>query len=180
METITLEALRYPIGKFSKPEIITLDLIADFIATIEALPLKLSNTIIHLNDSQLDTPYREGGWTIRQVVHHLPDSHANAYIRMKLAITEDNPTIKPYHEDVWAELKDAKTAPVEMSLHLLEGLHQRWTIFLKSLSSEQFKRTYYHPESKRTWALEEVLALYAWHCRHHLAHIESVVNRSEV
>jgi uncharacterized damage-inducible protein DinB len=123
-----------------------------------------------LTDEQLDTPYRSGGWTVRQVVHHVPDSHLNSYVRFKLALTEDNPTIKPYEEGRWAELSDSNSTPVEVSLTLLESLHDRWVRLLRSLTPEQWKRTFRHPELGEM-TLEKTLALYAWHGKHHVAHI---------
>ncbi|MDF3077872.1 MAG: putative metal-dependent hydrolase [Sphingobacteriaceae bacterium] len=166
-----LEKLRYPIGKFIAPELIYFDEIKKLIAELEALPAKVRKAVSGLNDSQLDTPYRPGGWTLRQVVHHLPDSHMNAYIRFKLAITQETPTILPYMEDRWAELEEAKHAPVGMSLDLLESLHKRWTMFLQNMSEADFQRTYIHPEHQKTFRLDIVLALYAWHGEHHLQHI---------
>ena len=125
---------------------------------------------------QLDTPYRPGGWTVRQVVHHLPDSHMNAYVRFRLALTENEPTIKPYEQQLWAELPDAKTADIEMSLKLFEGLHQRWVLLLRSMKPEDFHRKYIHPESGVN-VLDNVLQLYAWHGKHHVAHITSLRKR---
>ena len=143
------------------------------IANIAALPANMRNAVNGLAEYQLDTPYREGGWTVRQVVHHVADSHMNAYIRMRFAITEDKPTVKPYDENVWATLPDAKTGPIDMSLSLLDGMHARWTMLLRSLSAAQFARVWIHPEhGERTvdWLVE----LYSWHCRHHVAHISEL------
>ncbi len=161
---------RYPIGKFNKNINVTKEMRREFINTIEALPSLLRKEVENLSQEQLDTPYRDGGWTIRQVVHHLPDSHINSYVRFKLALTEDNPKIKTYDEHLWAELQDSFKTPVEVSLNLLESLHKRWAILLNSLTDEQFEKTFQHPE----WGnitLTKTLALYTWHCRHHLAHI---------
>jgi len=136
----------------------------------------LRKEVENLSDEQLNTPYREGGWTIRQVVHHLPDSHLNSYVRFKLALTEDNPKVKTYEEHLWAELKDTFETPIEVSLNLINSLHKRWVVLLKSLSDEQFERTFNHPE----WGnipLDKTLALYAWHSRHHLAHITELKKR---
>ncbi len=166
-----LEQLKYPIGHFRKPELIDNKQINEWIKQIADLPERLRLAVAKLSDEQLDTPYRPGGWTLRQVVHHLPDSHLNAYVRFKLAITEENPIIRPYHEDRWAECAEAKHAPVEVSLKLLESLHQRWVIFLQSLTPEDFDKTYIHPEHNKTFVLKEVLGLYAWHGEHHLEHI---------
>src|SRR5436189_2866031 len=136
METLTLDTLRYPVGKFTFPDKVSASEIKEMQTIIEALPSKLRNAVKGMNDEQLDTPYREGGWTVRQVVHHLFDSHSNAYTRMKLALTEDHPTIRPYKEALWAELEDGRNAPVELGLDLLELLHKRWIIFLYSLSEK--------------------------------------------
>ena len=161
---------RYPIGKFDQSITVTIKMRNDFIKTIEALPLQLRMEVENLSQKQLDTPYRDGGWTIRQVVHHLPDSHINCYVRFKLALTEDNPQIKTYEEHLWAELQDSFKTPIDVSLSLLESLHKRWAILLRSLTDEQFEKTFQHPE----WGnitLSKTLALYAWHSKHHLAHI---------
>ena len=129
-----------------------------------------------LSEARLDTPYRPGGWTVRQVVHHLPDSHLNSYVRFKLALTEDEPTIKPYYEDRWVELQEAKTAPIELSLALLDSLHKRWVLMLRSMKSEDWKRTFRHPDLGVV-SLEKNVALYSWHGRHHVAHITSLGER---
>lgn len=126
---------------------------------------------MNLSNEQLDTSYRPAGWTLRQVVHHLPDSHMNAYVRIKLTVTEDNPTIRPYLEARWAECEEARTAPVQVSLDLLESLHERWALFLRSMQAADFDRTYYHPEHQKNVPLREVISMYAWHGRHHLTHI---------
>ena len=175
--TSELEILRYPIGKFKPPVNIKMEDIKRWIETLKNYPQQMREAVSGLSESQLDTPYREGGWTIRQVVHHVPDSHLNAYIRFKLALTEDNPTIKPYLEDRWAELPDTKSAPVESSLKLLEAIHNRWVTVLQNMSGDDFKRTFYHPESKVTRSLDVVLCLYDWHAMHHLAHITELKKR---
>jgi len=167
---------RYPIGKFNWSGSSTAEERSRFIDEIAAVPQLMRSAAAGLNSSQLDTPYRDGGWTVRQVVHHLPDSHMNSYIRFKLALTEHEPTIKPYNEAVWAELTDARTAPVEPSLNLLEGLHHRWTLLLRSLSGEDVKRKFYHPELGVV-TIEQYIALYAWHGKHHVAHITSLRER---
>jgi hypothetical protein len=177
METISLEQLRYPVGKFKAPESYTAEIISGYIKTIESFPSELSKAVQGLNDKQLDTPYREGGWTVRQVVHHVVDSHMNAYIRFKLALTEDNPTIKPYNEALWAELQEAKHAPIQLSLPLLEALHKRWVASLKTLAPEDLNRTFYHPDSKANVPLTRNMGIYAWHCNHHLAHITELRKR---
>jgi DinB superfamily len=168
--------LRYPIGKFQREDA-RLDKRAHHIQQIEAAPAELRAAVAELTVDRLDTPYRPGGWTVRQVVHHLPDSHMNAYVRMKLALTEEVPTIKPYDEARWAELGDTRTTPIEIPLGLFESLQQRWTHLLRSLTSQDFSRTYRHPE-QGTVSMEEVVAIYAWHGRHHVAHIASLRERN--
>ena len=160
---------RYPIGKFTRPESITTDERIGAISAIADLPSELRNAVQGLNFAQLNTPYRDGGWTVRQVVHHLADSHMNAFIRVRLALTEDWPTIKPYNEAAWATLHDS-TAPIEWSLELLEALHARWVMLLQSLTEEQWQRGFRHPESGPQ-TIELATLIYGWHCRHHLAHI---------
>jgi hypothetical protein len=169
-----LENLKFPIGKFQKPEKLTKEIIESFIQDIESFPSRLKKEVATLNNDQLDTPYRPQGWTIRQVVHHCADSHMNSIIRFKLALTEDKPTIKPYYEERWAELTDSKILPVEPSLKLLEGLHTRWTVLLKSLKEEDFQKTFIHPEHGREFRIDENIGVYAWHCNHHLAHITTL------
>ena len=161
---------RYPIGKYTPPQEVTPALRQQAISVIAETPAKFRAAVSGLNDAQLDTPYREGGWTVRQVAHHVPDSHLNAYVRFRLALTEDQPTIKPYDETRWAELADAKSAPVAVSLALLEPLHDRWVRLLRSLTPADYARKFVHPEhGQRT--LDWMLFLYAWHGRHHTAHI---------
>ena len=162
--------LRYPVGKYHRPDAYTEASRAASIATIAALPATLKKALAGLSKTQLDTPYREGGWTVRQVVHHLADSHVNAYIRTRFTLTSEKPTIMPYPEHVWAELADARSGPVETSLALLEGLHARWTALLTSRKPGDFARAFVHPEhGERT--LDWMVDMYAWHCRHHVAHI---------
>ena len=167
---------RYPIGKFKYEGSPSQAQRAEFIREIEQTPAKLRAAIKGLSSGQLDTPYREGGWTVRQVVHHVPDSHINAYVRYKLALTEDEPTIKPYAEDRWAELADAKSTPIEVSLALLENLHERWVRLLRSLGPEDWKRQFRHPELGLV-SLEKNLAMYAWHGKHHVAHVTELRRR---
>jgi len=169
--------LRYPIGKFHYEGPLTEDQKQRWLADIEQAPANLRAAIQGLSDQQLDTPYRPEGWTVRQVTHHVPDSHLNAYIRFKLALTEDDPTIKPYAEDRWARLADTQTTPVEVSLTLLDSLHTRWTRLLRSLKPEDWKRAFRHPELGEV-SLEKNLALYSWHGRHHVAHITGLRERS--
>lgn len=168
--------LRYPIGEFKKPKSVSPAERERFIQEIASAPSQLRDAIRGLNQSQLDTPYRDGGWTVRQVAHHLPDSHMNAYVRFKLAVTEDAPTIKPYQEALWAEVPEAKTAPIEMSLDLLDALHARWIAALRAVPAETFDRAYLHPEMGPT-TLNQQLALYAWHGRHHVAQIVGLCER---
>jgi uncharacterized damage-inducible protein DinB len=166
---------RYPVGKFRRAEANLTDHPAH-IAILAALAENLRAAIDRLSDAQLDTPYRDGGWTVRQLLHHIADSHMNAYVRMRLALTEDWPTIKPYDEALWANLPDARTAPVDLSLQLIEALHARWILLLSSLEGDQWQRGYVHPENGRQ-SLAEAVALYAWHCRHHTAHITELRKR---
>ncbi len=165
--------LRYPVGKFKYEGPPTEDQKQKYLTDVEQAPANLRAAIKALSDQQLDTPYRPEGWTVRQVVHHVPDSHLNAYIRFKLALTEDEPTIKPYAEDRWAELADTQDTPVEVSLAMLDSLHDRWVRLLRSLTPEQWKREFRHP-ALGAMPLEKNLALYAWHGRHHVAHITSL------
>jgi hypothetical protein len=167
---------RYPIGKFHFDGSTSEEQRAKLIHDIEQAPPVMRAAIRDLSPEQLDTPYREGGWTIRQVAHHVPDSHMNAYMRFKLALTEDEPTIKPYAEDRWAQLADTKSTPVEVSLALLESLHTRWVCLLRSIQPEYWKRTFRHPELG-TVSLERTLALYSWHGQHHAAHITGLRKR---
>jgi uncharacterized damage-inducible protein DinB len=168
----TLEDLRYPIGQFTSPASSTVQVRAESIETLRLLPQRMRAAVAGLDDAQLDTPYREGGWTVRQVVHHVADSHANAYIRFKLALTEDWPTIKAYDEATWANLADSKM-PVEGSLAMIEALHSRWVGLLRALNEEDFQRGYTHPQMGRQ-SLATALALYDWHSRHHTAHIATL------
>ncbi|HTB98847.1 MAG TPA: bacillithiol transferase BstA [Terracidiphilus sp.] len=165
-----LNDLRYPIGRFVSLIESTPTLRSRQIQTLTELPAKLKAAVDGLSAAQLETPYREGGWTVRQLVHHIADSHANSYIRFKLALTEDWPTIKPYDEAAWATLADTVSTPIEISLTLLEALHMRWVNLLTSLSDADFQRGYNHPESGRQ-NLVTALAIYDWHSRHHTAHI---------
>jgi uncharacterized damage-inducible protein DinB len=168
--------LRYPIGSFKLEDAPTDEDIRRAIGEIAEAPTKLRVAVEGLSPEQLDTPYRQGGWTVRQVVHHVPDSHLNSYCRFKLALTEDEPTIKPYREDRWAELDDARTAPIEVSLGMLESLHERWVLMLQSLSPNDFARTFRHPDIG-VLTLAKNVCLYAWHGRHHVAHITSLSER---
>jgi uncharacterized damage-inducible protein DinB len=167
-----METLRYPVGKFARvPTPLDLAVRQTHLKTIEDTPARLRSLVAGLSEDQLEARYRHGGWTIRQVVHHVPDSHLNAYIRMKLAATEETPAIRTYEEQLWAELPEARSGPVGMSLDLLDALHRRWMAFLRQLPDTGFARAFVHPDWGRM-SIDEALALYAWHGRHHAAHIE--------
>jgi hypothetical protein len=167
---------RFPIGKSHYEAPPTPDERVQLISEIEQAPAALRAAVAGLSPQQLDTPYRDGGWTVRQVTHHVPDSHMNAYVRFKLALTEDDPTIKPYAEDRWAELADTQSTPVEVSLALLESMHTRWVQLLRSLKPDDWKRTFRHPEMGLV-PLEKSLVLYAWHGKHHVAHVTELRKR---
>jgi DinB superfamily len=172
-----LDTLRYPVGRMPRrSEPLDRATRQQCIDAIEATPGRFRSLVNGSSDRQLDTPYRPGGWTVRQVVHHVPDSHMNAYIRMKLAVTENGPSIKTYEEGLWAELSDAKSGPVEMSLALLEALHRRWVAFLRGLPEPAFAKSFVHPEWGRV-TLDEALVMYEWHCRHHAAHIQQALGK---
>src|SRR5689334_911205 len=168
--------LQYPVGRFVWPETVSPQDRRRYIDEIEQAPRNLRAAVAGLSEQQLDTPYRPGGWTVRQVVHHVADSHMNSYVRFRLALTEQEPTIKPYDQSLWAELADARTAPVEPSVALLESLHRRWVLLLRSLSPADFGRQFHHLELG-VLSLDKNLALYAWHGRHHVAHITSLRER---
>jgi DinB family protein len=169
--------IRYPVGRFEYDGDVSRDAIDRAIEEIASQPVLLRAAVDGLDDEQMNTPYRDGGWSPRDVVHHVPDSHMNAYVRCKLALTEDAPTIKPYDEAAWARLADSRTVPVGVSLDLLEALHVRWTALLRSLPDADFERGYVHPEYGRAVPLREVVAMYAWHGRHHTAHILALRER---
>jgi uncharacterized damage-inducible protein DinB len=171
------EDLRYPIGPFRYPAESGQQQRERWIEEIATAPANLRRAVDGLSAAQLDTPYRDQGWTVRQVVHHLPDSHLNAYTRFKLALTEDAPVIRPYEEARWAELADARSGPIEWSLDLLEALHKRWVLLLRQLTPADLQRRFMHPEHGRPFELQESLALYAWHGQHHVAHIASLRRR---
>ena len=172
-----LEQLRYPIGKFECPKEISTAHIKDWISVLEHFPNKLEKLVSNLSDTQLDTPYRPEGWTVRQVVHHVSDSHHHSYIRFKWALTEDKPVIKYYYEQLWAELSDAKTAPIQMSLNHLKAVHFKLVYLLKSLSEAQLNRSFIHPEHNNEVFLKQNIGIYAWHSKHHYAHIENLLKR---
>jgi len=167
---------RYPIGRYLKEETVSPAKRGTWIGEIAEAPAQLRAAVQGLNESQFDTPYRDGGWTVRQVVHHVPDSHLNAYVRFKLALTEDNPTIKPYEEALWARLPDTAATQVGVSLMLLEALHRRWVVLLRAMQESEWSRTYIHPEDGQL-RLDYILGMYAWHGKHHIAHVTSLRER---
>jgi hypothetical protein len=169
-----LEELKYPIGRYTRPASVSPELIKQWITVLEALPLWMDACIENLDHHQLQIPYREGGWTIQQVVHHVADSHLNAYIRLKLALTEDNPTVKPYDEKAWAELPDVQAVPVNVSVTMLHAIHRRMVATLGLMQAEDWERTYYHPEQGREFPIWEMVGMYAWHSRHHTEHIKKL------
>jgi hypothetical protein len=172
---MTTTDLRYPIGEFTMPPTVTAAMRSDAIAAIAELPGRMREAVRGLSDTQLDTPYRPGGWTVRQVVHHVPDSHMNAFVRLKLALTEDHPTVKPYDQDAFANLSD-QSLPIEPSLSILDGLHARWVAVLRALAPEQFERPFYHPEIGAI-TVDYLGQTYAWHSLHHVAHITRLRER---
>lgn len=177
MTTANLEdTLRFPVGKFQAPAAFSAETRRAAIETLRNLPSALAEATSGLSQKQLEMPYREGGWTLRQVVHHVADSHMNGYVRIRLAVTEDWPTIKPYHQQSWAELTDARCLPVDVSLSLLDALHTRWVALFESLKDADWQRGYTHPDSGRQ-SLDHVISLYAWHSLHHTAHITSLRER---
>lgn len=168
-----MEDLQYPVGRCLRPDGYTPEERRAAIESVAAAPAKFRAAVAGLTDAQLDTPYRPGGWTVRQVVHHVPDSHANAFIRLKLALTEDHPTIKPYDQEAWAKLEDARSTPIETSLMLLDAIHDRWLRVLRAMPPSDFGRTLHHPENG-PMNLDQLLAMYEWHGRHHTAHIANL------
>ncbi|WP_276483122.1 YfiT family bacillithiol transferase [Paraflavitalea pollutisoli] len=168
--------LRYPIGQY-EPQPFSDRQKREWLQDIQFLPGLIEQAIENLDEKQLETPYRDGGWTIKQVVHHVPDSHMNAYARFKLGLTEDNPTIKPYDEVKWAELRDVEVVPINISITLLYALHTRWHAAIRDISNEAWKRTVYHPGSQKEMSLWYLLGSYAWHGKHHVAHITSLRER---
>ena len=172
------EVLRYPTGKFSPQDAYTRQELDHCIQRIELLPSKIEALINNFSTRELDTFYREGGWTARQVLHHVSDSHMNAYIRFKWALTEDTPVIKAYNEKLWAETPEVKLDPW-LSLNLLKALHEKWVALMKSMSAADLQREYIHPETKKNVRLDRLIAMYAWHGDHHLAHLRIVANKSK-
>ena len=172
------DILKYPIGKFSAPQQITAKDREAYIKDLQELPEQLRGTVTGLTESQLDTPYRPEGWTIRQVIHHLPDSHLNSYVRFKWTLTEDEPLIKAYDERLWSTLPDSERGPINMSIDLLQAIHIRWVWLLNSLNEDQWKKRFKHPEMGKQIPLDVNLSLYSWHGKHHLAHINSLLERN--
>ncbi len=170
--------LSFPIGQFDRHAPITPSMRGPAIEVIRTLPAQMRAAVSGLSDAQLDTAYRPGGWTVRQVVHHVADSHMNGFIRIKLALTEDNPTIKPYDQDAWAMLADMRL-PIDVSLNLLDGIHHRWEVVARVITPEQFSRTFVHPEMGEQLTVDQQLQLYAWHSRHHVAHITALRRRED-
>ena len=172
---MTLEQLKYPIGKPIIPENISAIKLQEWITIIDEFPQKLEHVTQNLTQEQLNTSYRENGWTIRQVVHHCYDSHHNSYTRFKWALTEKSPVIKAYFEELWAELHDTKQAPIQLSLNALKSLHAKWVYLLKGLSEKELEKTFIHPSDNKKVSLKENIGIYAWHCNHHFAHIEQLI-----
>lgn len=167
---------RYPIGK-NKIQPFSENFLGEWLIDIKNLPQHLENAVLNLDEAQLNTPYRDGGWNVKQVVHHVADSHMNAYMRIKLGLTEENPTIKPYDEAAWAEMDDTQNLPINISLTLLHALHIRWYEILNNISAEDLNRTVVHPEYNKTITIWELISYYSWHCKHHVAHITSLRER---
>ena len=178
MNETELEQLRYPIGKFTSPKPATTVHFHEWIKVLEDFPKQITKLVAGLTDEQLDTPYRPEGWTVRQVIHHLADSHHNSYTRFKWALTEEKPVIKAYYEERWAELHDSKSAPILMSLNALTALHAKWTYFLKGLTPNELQHTFIHPDSNKEVSLIDNIGLYAWHSVHHFAHIHNLKKRN--
>ena len=167
-----MTSLKYPIGLFEKPNEIHEEILNRWINNIQELPYLLNEEVKNMNNNDMSKTYREGSWHIRQIVHHIADSHINSYIRLKLSLTENNPTIKPYFEDKWSNLIDANDMSVSSSLKIIEGVHERWVYLLKSLSEEELNKTFFHPEHQKSFSIKENIGIYAWHGLHHLAHIQ--------
>lgn len=175
MDNLSLEQLKYPIGKFECPSRISEEQVESWVSILEHFPDRLENLVKNLSDEQLDTPYRPGGWTVRQVIHHVSDSHHHSYTRFKWALTEDEPVIKPYFEARWAALIDSKTAPIEMSLNHLKTIHFKLVYLLKTLSDDDLNKCFIHPETNEKVVLKKNIGIYAWHSNHHYAHIENLL-----
>lgn len=177
MTDTQLQQLRYPLGSYQAPAIISRIQLTAWLKELKEFPARLEGLVSNLSKEQLDTQYRPGGWSVRQLIHHLADSHTNAYVRFKWALTEQTPTIKPYYEDRWAELFDSRRAPINLSITYLHALHAKWTYLLDGLTQEQLSREYFHPEAQKNFRLDTIIGLYDWHCRHHYAHIEGLLQR---
>ncbi|WP_186757157.1 YfiT family bacillithiol transferase [Echinicola salinicaeni] len=175
MDDLEVQKLKYPIGTFKRPRVIDEAQIEKWITSIGSFPKKIQELTNGLTEGQMEWQYRPGSWNIRELVHHCADSHMNSIIRFKLALTEDEPSIKPYFEDRWAKLADYHEKDISASLMLIDGLHHRWESLLRSLGEKELKRTYYHPEHRKEFNLEETIGMYAWHCEHHLAHIKQAI-----
>ncbi|MFG6687663.1 YfiT family bacillithiol transferase [Mariniflexile sp. HNIBRBA6329] len=173
-----LQKLKYPIGTFDCPSNITSEIIESWISILEHFPNRLENLIKNLSDEQLNTPYRPDGWTVRQVIHHLPDSHLHSYVRFKWTLTEDKPVIKPYFEDRWAELFDYEAAPIQTSLLHLRVIHEKLVYLIKGLSEDELNKSFIHPEMQSEVVLKKNIGIYAWHSNHHYAHIENLMKRN--
>ncbi|WOD43633.1 YfiT family bacillithiol transferase [Hwangdonia lutea] len=172
-----LQKLKYPIGQFESPKVISQKHIENWITILEHFPNRLETLVENLSDQQLDTAYRLDGWTVRQVVHHLSDSHLHSYVRFKWTLTEENPVIKPYFEDRWAALNDSKTAPIAMSLNLLKAIHFKLVYLLKTLSDHDLNKYFIHPDTNNKVILKNNIGIYAWHSNHHYAHIQNLLKR---
>ena len=177
MDEKELEKLRYPIGKFKRPNKITDEVISDWINSLEEFPDQLKNLVIDLNEEQLETPYRPGGWTVRQLIHHVADSHHNSYIRFKWGLTEDKPVIKVYNEKAWAELHDTKTAPISLSLDHLAAVHAKLVYLLRGLGDSELRKEFVHPEGPVATSLGENIGRYVWHGNHHFMHLKNLLKR---
>ncbi len=173
-----LEQLRFPIGRWSWPDTVSPEDLRGWIVDLNAAPSQLRAAVAGLNDIQLDTAYRPGGWTVRQVVHHVADSHLNSQCRIRWALTEDEPTIKPYDQPAWGELPDCRLSPIEPSLDILDGLHRRWVALAEALAPAELARQYLHPEHAQPLRIDKTLGMYAWHGKHHIAHIQGLRQRS--
>ncbi|MBK6822228.1 MAG: putative metal-dependent hydrolase [Saprospiraceae bacterium] len=177
---MNLEKLKYPIGKWSAQEVVDLDLIKKWIGDIAMLPSNLSDILNRIEPIDYELTYRPGSWTVRQLLHHIADSHINAYIRHKLAVSEQTPTINPYNEVLWAEMADVKEVDIKVSLNLLEAIHQRWTVFLNSLNQADLEKSFYHPGHKRFITISESIGMYSWHGKHHLSHIKLALDKPNI
>ncbi len=178
MKGLEEEKLRYPIGRFKLPEKVTNKELTQFVSDIESLPSQMKLLVQNCSEQQLQLTYRKNGWSVKQILNHLVDSHSNSVIRFKLALTEAIPVIKPYDEAKWALLADTQNCPLSLTLNILDNLHQRWTILLRSMTEKDWQRKLIHPDTKQEYDLKQFAALYAWHGKHHLAHIQLALNRS--